>query len=330
MSTPIRIAVTGAAGKVGYSLLFRIAAGAMFGPEQPVELSLLGSPEGQARLDPIQMELFDCAFPMLVQVQATTDAFQAFDGADWVILLGSTPYRPGLQRSDLLLANGPICREHGQAINEAAPGARILVVANPCNTNCLVARSVAPDVPSGHWFALTRLDQSRARALIAEKADVSPDRVKRVVAWGRHGPTIYPDFHNSTIDDRPAYEVIDDPHWVRTTFEPSTRERGRQILRARGSSPAASAAQAIIGTVRSLITPTPFGHRFSAAVVSDGSYGVPYGLIFGFPLRTEDGKTWSIVPGLYHEDYALERLAQNVSELEQEAAIVTDLLGTVI
>ena len=189
---------------------------------------------------------------------------------------------------------------------------------------------MAPNVPLEHWFALTRLDQSRARALIADKAGVPPDRVTRVVAWGRHGPTIYPDFHNAQIDNRPAPEVIDDPHWVRTVFEPSARERGRQILRVRGSSPAASAAQAIIGTVRSLITPTPLGNRFSAAVVSDGSYGVPRGLIFSFPLRTEDGKTWSIVPGLYHEDYALERLAQNVAELEQEAAIVTDLLGTVI
>ena len=188
---------------------------------------------------------------------------------------------------------------------------------------------MAPDVPSEHWFALTRLDQSRARALLAEKAEVSNDRVTRVIAWGRHGPTIYPDFHNSFIDDRPASEMIDDPQWVRATFDRGARERGRQILRARGSSPAASAAQAIIGTVRSLVTPTPLGHRFSAAVVSDGSYGVPHGLIFGFPIRTEDGKTWSIVPRLYHEDHALERLAQNVAELELEASIVTDLLGSV-
>jgi len=329
MSEPIRVAVSGAGGQVGYSLLFRIAAGAMFGPEQPVELSLLGSPQGRAKLDPIQMELFDCAFPMLTKVRATSDPALAFAGADWVILLGSIPYGSALQRTELLLANGPISRSHGQAINEAAPSARVLVVANPCNTNCLIARSVAPDVPPEHWFALTRLDQSRARALIAEKAEVSPDRVTRVIAWGRHGPTIYPDFHNSFINDRPAPEVIDDPQWARETLDPSARQRGRQVLRARGKSPAASVAQAIIGTVRSIVTPTPLGHRFSAAVVSDGSYGVPHGLIFGFPLRTEDGKTWSIVPRLYHEDYALERLAQNVAELELEASIVTDLLGTV-
>ena len=198
----------------------------MFGPEQPVELSLLGSPQGQAKLDPIQMELFDCAFPMLTEVRATSDPVEAFAGADWVILLGSIPYGSGLQRTELLLANGPIYRNHGHAINEAAPSARVLVVANPCNTNCLIARSVAPDVPPEHWFALTRLDQSRARALIAEKAKVSPDRVTRVIAWGRHGPTIYPDFHNSLIDDRPAPEVIDDPQWVRATFEPGARERG--------------------------------------------------------------------------------------------------------
>ena len=329
MTKPIRVAVSGADGQVGYSLVFRIAAGAMFGPEQPVELSLLGSPEGRAKLDPTEMELFDCAFPMLTRVRATIDPVQAFAGADWVILLSSIPYWSALRRTELLLANGPIYRNHGHAINEAAPSARILVVANPCNTNCLIARSVAPDVPPEHWFALTRLDQNRARALIAEKAEVSPDRVTRVIAWGRHGPTIYPDFHNAYIDDRPAPEVIDDPRWVRTTFEPSARERGRQILRARRNSPAASAAQAIIGSVRSLVTPTPLGQRFSAAVVSDGSYGVPHGLIFGFPLRTEDGKTWSIVPGLYHEDYALERLAENVAELELEASIVTDILGSV-
>jgi malate dehydrogenase len=329
MSAPIRVALTGAGGQICYSLLFRIAAGAFFGPEQPVELSLLETPEMLPRLDAVQMELFDCAFPLLARLRATSDPVEAFEHAQWVILIGSVPYRPDLDRMGLLRANGPIFVAQGRAINEASPRARVLVVANPCNTNCLIAMSVARDVPREHWFAMTRSDQNRARALIAEKAAVSPDRVTRVIAWGNHSPSVYPDFHNAFIDDRPAHEVIRDPEWVRRTFEPTVCGRSQQILETRGASAAASAAQAIIGTVRSITTPTPYEHRFSAAVVSDGSYGIPRGLVFGFPLRTEDGQSWSIVPGLYHDDHGLERLAQNVAELEQEATVVTDLLGSI-
>ena len=233
-----------------------------------------------------------------------------------------------MSRSDLLKANGPIFQAQGQAINECAPTARILVVANPCNTNCLIAKSMARDVPAEHWFAMTRLDQNRAKALIAQKAGVPVDRVTRVTVWGNHSPLVYPDFHNSYIEFRPAHEVINDPEWVRDTFEPAVRDRGQQLLKARGGSPAASAAQAIIGTIRSIVTPTPFEQRFSASVVSDGSYGIPRGLIYSFPLRTEDGLSWSIVQGLYHDDYALSRLAQNVTELEYETAAVMPLLGS--
>jgi malate dehydrogenase len=329
MNAPIRVAVTGAGGQICYSLLFRIAGGAMFGLEQPVELSLLETPDMLPKLDALQMELSDCAFPMLAGLRATDDPLEAFDRAHWVILIGGAPYRPDLTRLDLLRSNGPIFVAQGRAINEASPDARVLVVANPCNTNCLIAMSVAKDVPREHWFAMTRLDQNRAKALIAEKAAVSIERVTRVIAWGNHSPSVYPDFHNAFIDDRPAHEVVDDREWIRQTFEPTVRGRGHQILNARGASPAGSAAQAIIGTVRSITLPTPHGHRFSAAILSDGSYGVPRGLIFGFPLRTEDGHTWSIVHALFHDDYALERLAENVAELEQEAAVVNDLLGSI-
>jgi malate dehydrogenase len=329
MSAPIRIAVTGAGGQICYSLLFRIAAGALFGLEQPVELSLLETPDALPKLDAIQMELFDCAFPLLAKVRATSDPLEAFERAHWVILIGGAGYRPGMSRAEVLHANGPIFVAQGRAIDEASPDARVLVVANPCNTNCMITLSVARDVPREHFFAMMRLDQNRAKALIADKAGVSPDRVTRVTVWGNHSPTVYPDFHNAFIDDRPAHEVINDREWVHRTFEPAVCGRGQQILNARGASPAASAAQAIIGTVRSITTPTPYEHRFSAAVVSDGSYGIPRGLVFGFPLRTEDGRTWSIVPGLYHDDHAQERLAENVAELEQEATVVTDLLGSI-
>jgi malate dehydrogenase len=329
MSAPTRIAVTGAGGQICYSLLFRIAAGGLFGPDQPVELSLLETPDALPKLDALQMELFDCAFPLLTKLRASGDPFEAFEHAAWVILIGGAGYRRDMTRPELLRANGPIFVAQGRAINEASPAARVLVVANPCNTNCLIALSVARDVPREHWFTMTRLDQNRARALIAEKAGVSPDRVTRVIAWGNHSPSVYPDFHNAFIDDRPAHEVIHDREWVRRGFEPTVCGRGHHILNARGAAPAASAAQAIIGAVRSIVTPTHLDHRFSMAVLSDGSYGIPRGLVFGFPLRTEDGHTWSIVPGLFHDDYALERLAQNVAELEQEATIVTDLLGAI-
>jgi malate dehydrogenase len=330
MTKPIRVAVTGAAGQISYSLLFRIASGVMFGPDHPVYLSLLEVRPAQRILDPLLMELDDCAFPLLTGIKASFDAAEAFEGADWIILIGSVPYRPEIPRSELLRANAPIFQEQGRAINESAPSARILTVANPCNTNCLIAKSMAPNVPPEHWFAMTRLDQNRAKALIAAKARVSLDQISRVTVWGNHSPTVYPDFHNAFIGGRPAHEVIRDEEWVAKVFEPTVCHRGLQLLRVRGASPAGSAAQAIIGTIRAIICPTPFEQRFSAAVVSDGSYRVPRGLIFGFPLRTEDGTSWSIVQGLYHEDYGLNRIAQNIAELEQEAAIVVDLLGNII
>ena len=326
MTEPIHIAVTGAAGRISYALLFRIAAGRMFGVDQPVTLSLLEVPEAMPLLDATMMELDDCAFPLLRSVRASTDAARAFADADWVILVGSAPRRAGMSRTEALLANGPIIQAHARAINESAKNARVLVVANPCNTNCLIAQVTAHDVPPDHWFAMTRLDQNRARAMLAHKANVPVDQVTRVTVWGNHGPSVFADFHNAWIGDRPAHEVIHDRDWVRTVFEPGVAGRGRVLYDALGASPAASAAQAILGAVRSLTTPTPHGHWFSAAVVSDGSYGVPRGLVFSVPLRTEDGRTWSVVQSHYLDDHAQGRIAANVAALEQEAVVVTDLM----
>ena len=326
MAEPIQITVTGAAGRISYALLFRIAAGAMFGMEQPVALSLLEVPEAMPRLDATMMELDDCVFPLLKSVRASSDAARAFADADWVILTGSAPYRPGMSRTEVLRANGPILQAQGRAINESAKNARALVVANPCNTNCLVAGRTAHDVPHEHWFAMTRLDQNRARAMLAHKADVPVDQVTRVTVWGDHGPSVFADFHNAWIGDRPAHEVIHDRDWVRNVFEPGVSGRGHVLYDSRGASPAASAAQAILGSVRALTTPTPLGHWFNAAVVSDGSYGVPRGLVFSLPLRTEDGRTWSVVQSHYLDDHAERRIAENVAALEQEAVVVADLM----
>jgi malate dehydrogenase len=327
MTAPIRVAVTGAAGRIAYSLLFRIAAGGMFGPERHVELRLMEAAPAMPLLDATVMELHDCALPLLDSVSAHVVGEEAFAGADWIILLGSAPYRPGMTRNELLRLNGPVFQAHGRSINDVAKTARVLSVANPCNTNCLIARSVAHDVPAEHWFAMMRLDQSRARALLAGKAGVPVNQVANVTAWGTHSPNVFPDVHNALIGDRPAPDVIGDPDWVRHVFEPAVRGRGEELRRMRGASPAGSASQAIIGTIRALTTPTPFGRHFSVGVVSDGSYGVPAGLVFGFPVRTEDGKTWHIVQGHYLDEYAQDRIAQNVSELEFESSAVTDLLG---
>jgi len=329
MARSIRVAISGAGGQIGYALVFRIAAGAMFGSDQSVTLSLLESSDQLALIDAMQMELKDCAFPLLTEVRSSADPRRAFEDAQWVVLLAGRPQTHGEPRENLLRDNAPIFVNHGRAINGVAPDARILTVANPCNTNCLIAKSHAQDVPAEHWYALMQLDRMRAKALIAEKAKVAVSEVTRVTVWGNHSETVYPDFHNSWIGDRPAPEIITDHDWVRNVFEPTVAGRSTEIIKLRGASPAASAAQAVIDSIRSFTVPTPHQRHFSAAVVSDGSYGVPRGLIFGFPLRTEDGVNWSIVPGLYLDAYAQRRLSENVAELEHEAAAVTNLLGNV-
>jgi malate dehydrogenase len=326
VTVPIHIAVTGAAGRISYSLLFRIAGGAMFGPDQPVALSLLDVPAMMPLVDATMMELEDCNFPLLSAVRASTDPAESFAGAHWVFMIGGAPFFPGMSRSEALIANGPIFQAQGRAINESAKTARVLVVANPCNTNCLIASSTAHDVPLEHWFAMTRLDENRARAILAHKARVPIDQVTRVTAWGNHSPSVFVDSHNAWIGDRPAEEAINDREWFHTKFEPEIAHRGPALYDARGASPAASEAQAILGTVRSITKPTPYERWFSAAVHSDGSYGVPRGLIFSFPLRTEDGRTWSIIQKHYLSRHAQERIAQNVSELEHEAIVVAEFI----
>lgn len=329
MARAIELAVTGAAGQIGYALVFRIAAGGLYGAEQSVALRLLESPGRMHLLQALQMELKDCAFPLLADVRIGDDPVRVFEGVDWVILLAGRPQHPHERRVEMLRDNAPIFVAHGRAIDRVAPEARILTVANPCNTNCLIAKSHASNVPAEHWFAMTRLDQMRAASMIAEKAGVPVGRVNRVAIWGNHSERVFPDFHNAWINNRPAHEVIHDTEWIRHEFERNVAQRSAEIIRLRGASPAASAVQAIICSLRALSTPTPYELHFSVGVVSDGSYGVPRDLIFSFPMRTEDGKSWSIVQGLYLDSYAQSRIAENVAEVEQEAAAVTDLLGTI-
>lgn len=320
---PIRVAISGAAGHIGYSLVFRIAAGGLFGAAQPVRLSLLEAPSGMRALSGVELELRDCAFPLLHDVRLSDQPEEAFADADWIILLVGAPVRHAqTTRLDLLRETAPLYAAHGRAINHVSPHARVLVVGEPCNTNCLVALSEAPDVPPEHWFALNRLDRMRATALIAEKAGVPVSRVNRVCVWGNHSEKIYVDFHNTFIGQTPAPEVIQDPDWVRNVLQSTVQRRNRQIFELRGASPSATAAQSILGTIRSLTTPTTYQYRFGAAVLSDGSYGIPHRLVFGFPLRTEDGRTWSIVRDLYLDDEAQARLEENVTELQHEAAVV--------
>jgi malate dehydrogenase len=327
---PIRVAVSGAAGRIAYSLVFRIANGGMFGPQQPVSLRLLDVPEAADPLRACEMELRDCASPLLAELSSTTDPRRAFEGADWIILLGGKPFSPERRnRLDLLRENAPIMVEHGRAINQVAPTARILVVTNPSNTNCMVARSQATGVPQEHWFALTHVTRMRAVGLIADKVGVPPSQVTRMAVWGNNSESAFIDLHPALIGDRPALEVLNDREWVEHLLGPTIVKRPDEIYRLRGTMPAGSIAQAILGTVRSIVTPTPYGRFFTAGVVSEGSYEVPRGLVFGFPLITADGKTWSIVPNLYLDETARQRIAANVAEIQHEATAVNDLLGTI-
>jgi len=327
MTRPIRIAVTGAGGQIGYALIFRIASGWLFGPDQPVSLGLLEITPALPALNGTLMELEDCAFPLLADVKATDKAEEAFDGSDWVILVGGLPRKEGMSRADLIRANGPIFTGQGRALNDAAgPDVRILTVANPCNTNGLIARSHAPKVPADRWFAMTRLDQNRAASQLAKKAGVPVGQVTRMAIWGNHSDTQYPDAKNATIGGRPAPSVIADSAWFASEFIPTVAKRGSAVIKARGASSAASAANAALDSVRSASFPTPSGDWFSAGVVSDGSYGVPAGLIYSFPL-TSDGTTWKVVPGLPIDDDARKRIDASAEELKTERDAVKDLLG---
>jgi malate dehydrogenase len=323
--SPVHVTVTGAAGQIGYSLLFRIASGQLLGPDQPVVLRLLEIEPAMESLHGVVMELDDCAFPLLAAVEPTSDLKTAFDATSWALLVGSIPRKAGMERNDLLTVNGGIFGPQGEAIAaHASPDVRVLVVGNPCNTNCLIARAHAPDVPDDRWFAMTRLDQNRAASQLAQKAAVPVASVTNVAIWGNHSSTQFPDFENARIDGRPASEVLDEG-WLQGEFITTVQQRGAQIIDARGASSAASAANAVIDSVRSILKPTPAGDYASLAVVSHGEYGTPEGLVFGFPVRS-DGTSWQIVAGLDHSPFARERIKLTTDELESERTAVADLL----
>ena len=330
MTAPIRVAVTGAAGQIGYALVFRIASGAMFGPDQPVILQMIEIPaeKPMQALSGVAMELEDCAFPLLQDMVLTSDPNEGFKDANWALLVGSKPRGPGMERNDLIKENGPIFTGQGRAINDhGASDVRVAVVGNPCNTNCLIAMHSAPDVPNDRFTAMTRLDQNRAQAQLATKAGVATTAVKNTLIWGNHSSTQVPDYYHTTIDGKSAYEVIGDEAWLSGDFFTTVQKRGAAIIAARGSSSAASAANALVDHVRDMVTPTPAGEWRSVCVPSDGSYGVPEGLISSFPVRADGKGGWEIVQGLELNDFLRTKLDATVAELEGEKSIVADLLG---
>src|SRR3954462_1845059 len=327
MNSPIRVAITGAAGQIGYALVFRVASGAMFGPDQPVALNLIEIPPAIDALKGVVMELDDCAFPLLKDVVPKTDLHEGFRDVNWALLVGSVPRKAGMERKDLLGINGKIFAGQGEAIaKNAAKDVRVLVIGNPCNTNCLIAMNNAKSVPSDRWFAMTRLDENRAKAQLAQKAGVDITEVSNVTIWGNHSATQYPDAYNAKIKGRSAAAVIGDEPWLKESFIPAVQQRGAAIIKARGSSSAGSAANAIVDTVRSLTTDTAEGNWNSVAVCSDGSYGVEEGLICSFPVRSSGGK-WEIVKEVPLNEFSKGKFDASVAELKEEKSMVSDLLG---
>ena len=327
MPAPIRVTVTGGAGQIGYALLFRIASGALFGPDQPVAVRILEIPPAMSAAEGVIMELNDCAFPLLAEIDATDDPATGFDGTSWALLVGSKPRGKGMLRKDLIRTNGPIFTGTGRALNEnAASDVRVLVVGNPCNTNCLIAMNSAPDIPDDRFTAMTRLDENRAKAQLAAKAGVPVSDVTNLAIWGNHSATQFPDFVHARIGGRAAADVIDDRPWLEETFITTVQKRGAAIIAARGSSSAASAANASIDHVVSMTNATPEGDWFSAAVPSDGSYGVDEGLISSFPVRADGTGGWSIVQGLEVDAFSRGKIDATVAELREEREAVADLL----
>jgi malate dehydrogenase len=327
MSTsPIRVAVTGAAGQIGYSLLFRIASGAMFGPAQPVILHLIEIEPALPALGGVVMELEDCAFPLLKGTVATASLDEGFRGVNWALLVGSIPRKAGMERKDLLGINGKIFIGQGQAIQRnAASDVRVLVVGNPCNTNCLIAMRNAPSIPRDRFFAMTRLDENRAKSQLAKKAGVDVTAVTNVAIWGNHSATQYPDFYNAKIGDRPAPQAIADEPWLKGEFISSVQQRGAAVIKARGASSAASAANAVVDSVRSIVEPTSATDWHSICLCSDGSYGVEQGLICSFPVRS-DGRKIQIVQDLPINEFSRSKIELSLNELKEEKSLVSQLL----
>jgi len=352
---PINVTITGSAGQIGYALLFRIASGALFGPNQPVVLRLLEIPAGLNALKGVVMELEDCAFPLLRGIVPTTDPAEAFKNANWAFLVGSVPRKEGMERKDLLTINGKIFVGQGQAIAQnAAPDIRVLVVGNPCNTNCLIAAASAKGVPSGRFFAMTRLDENRAKMQLSIKSGVGVDKITRLAIWGNHSSTMVPDFYNARIDGKEVQKLLSEQGngaagpinnfpsqregagggslsdinetYLKGEFFTTIQQRGSAIIKARGLSSAASAANAAIDTVRDLHFPTPNGDFHSVGVLSDGSYGVPEGIVSSFPVRT-DGQKWEIVQGLTIDPFIKARIDLSAKELLEERECVKDLMA---
>src|SRR6266487_4743424 len=325
-TSPLRVAITGAAGQIGYALVFRVASGAMFGPEQPVALHLIEIPPALDALKGVVMELQDCAFPLLQGITPTADLDEGFRDVNWALLVGSVPRKAGMERKDLLGTNGRIFIGQGQAIEKhAAADVRILVIGNPCNTNCLIAMNNAKEIPRDRWFAMTRLDENRARAQLAHKACVEITDVTNMTIWGNHSATQYPDFYNAKIENRPANEVIGDEKWLKEEFISSVQQRGAAVIKARGLSSAGSAANAIVDTVRFLTNDTPREDWHSVAVCSDGSYDVEKDLISSFPVRVRGGN-WGIVQNLSINEFSRDKIDRSVAELKEERSLVSDLL----
>lgn len=324
-ATPIRVAVTGAAGAIGYSILFRIAAGDLFGKNQPVILHLIDIEQALPVLQGVTMELDDCASPLLKGIVATSNLDEGFRGVNWALLIGSVSRKPGMERKDLLKINGNIFVGQAQAIQKnAASDIRCLVVGNPCNTNCLIAMNNAPDVPRDRWFAMTRLDENRAKTQLSKKSGADVTTISNLAIWGNHSPTMFPDFYNAKIGGKPVTDVIKDENWLKTDFVTTVAQRGTAVLKARGAGSAASAANAAIDSVHSIAQPTSAGDWNSLCVCSDGSYGIEKDIICSFPTRT-DGKKCEIVQGLKITDFTREKINATVNELKEEKAVAKEL-----
>jgi malate dehydrogenase len=325
----VRIAVTGAAGQIGYALLFRIGSGQMFGPETSIDLQLLELEAALPALDGVRMELEDCAFPLVDRIVCTSDSDTAFTGVNWALLVGAVPRKQGMERKDLLTVNGGIFATQGESIaRNAADDCRVLVVGNPCNTNALIGATAAAHhgMATDRWFAMTMLDENRGRSQLAARADVPVREVRDLAIWGNHSSTQFPDAWHARIGGRAAADVIDDEAWLRDEFITTVQQRGAEIIKARGMSSAASAANAVIDTVRNLAQPS--GEIFSSAVAAptDGGYGVPEGLVFGYPLRASAPGEVEIVQGIKHDSFARAKIEETTNELLEERAAVAELL----
>lgn len=321
----VKVAVTGAAGQIGYALLFRIASGQMFGPNTEVELQLLELEQAMGALEGVAMELDDCAFPLLKKITCTYKLEEAFKDVNWAILVGSVPRKDGMERADLLKINGGIFTKQGRAINDfAAKDVRVFVVGNPCNTNCLIAMNSAPNVPKDRFYAMTTLDENRAVTQIAKKAGVGVNEVTNLTIWGNHSATQYPDYHNAKIKGRPLLEMLNNESWLQGEFLTTVQQRGAAIIKARGASSAASAANAVVDGISRLVNETPAGETYSMCLSSTGQYGVDAGLIFSFACRTENGKV-VVVEGLEQKPYGQEKFLKTLNELRSERDTVKEL-----